>query len=190
MLTITSKSIPSNDGFKPSTKRIALICTLLFFAISERAQAIPQEQISCQQDEVTIFPGLPPRVIDNTRVTLNLTAQTPVIVNDNRCIATFSTEAATNSPRQQLMILQYQLEIILSSAPNQPVRQLLFLDGPVLTQINGGLDETHTFKSLLGLPIPEGMATITVNLRPAIQSALNGPFRLRRRCLIVECDTQ
>jgi hypothetical protein len=144
---------------------IALMCILFFFATSEYSQAIPLEQISCQADEVTIFPGFPPEVIENTRVTLTLRADTPVIVNNDRCILTFSTEVAT-SQGLQLMVLRYELEHIFSGAPDLPARQIVTLPGPELTQISGGVDETHTFKSRLSLLIPEGNATITTHVRP------------------------
>jgi hypothetical protein len=169
--------------------RIALMCTLFLFATSEHSQAIPLDQISCQENEVTIFPFLPPTVIQDTQVKITLTADTPVIVNNDRCILTFSTEVASSAATTQLMILQYEQEIVASFFPGT-ISRTVFEPGPVLTQINGGIDETHTFKSMMSLLVPEGNATITITARPAIQSALGGTFRLRRRCLILECDTQ
>jgi hypothetical protein len=150
MATTTSGLMRNHNTFRASIKRIALISTLSFFVTPEHSHAIPPGQINCVDNEITILPSAPPgkpTVIDNAEVTITYNGQSPLIVNDNRCIVTFSTEAATSASRQQLMVLQYQLQSNFSfvTPPTpQPPPQTQFLDGPVLTKSMAALmKHTH-----------------------------------------------
>src|SRR5262249_39485125 len=109
------------------------------------------------------------------------------------CKLTFSTEVATSEPDPQLLILGYTvLDSIVPVPPLGIACVPFFLPGSILTQVNGSIDETHTFLSLIDNPqiaFPIWIVTGR-DIVPCIASAFGGQFRLRRHCLLVECQTQ
>jgi hypothetical protein len=102
---------------------------------------------------------------------------------DHRCNVTFTFEAATSESNPQLLVLAYAERIEEEAGPLIAT----FRPGPVLTEIRSGLDETHTFISVIDFPGSSTTAVRTRSLTPCVQSAFGGQSRLGRRCLLVEC---
>ena len=115
--------------------------------------------------------------------TVSVVVPEPRIENE-QCKITFSTEVATSESDPQLLGLGYA--IFVAGEPAHP-EDCTFFDGPILTQVVSGLDETHTFISVIENTDEIGdILAVT----PCIRSEFGGQFRLRRHCLIVECLTR
>jgi hypothetical protein len=99
----------------------------------------------------------------------------------HRCNVTFTFEAATGESNAQLLILAYAERIEEDAGPSSCISR----PGPILTEVRSGLDETHTFISVIDFP--GTMEVRTRRLTPCVQTAFGGSFRLRRRCLLVQC---
>jgi hypothetical protein len=96
----------------------------------------------------------------------------PVLVTQNeQCKVTFSAEVATAEATSQLLVLGYAF----SFPPPPGLCQSL--DGPVLTKVEGGIDETHTFISTFHNSFSvHGPETLT----PCISSAFGGPVQTQK----------
>jgi hypothetical protein len=101
----------------------------------------------------------------------------------HNCKLTYSFEAATSEPNPQLLILSYFIRVEEFATPTS----CAFQDGPILTEVRSGLDETHTIISQTLLDPITTSQVFHRRILPCVQSALGGQFRLRRRCLAVEC---
>jgi len=105
---------------------------------------------------------------------------------DHICNVTFTFEAATSESTPQLLALAYLIRI--EGEPSPPA-DCAFQPGPVLTEVRSGFDETHTFTSRINLT---GSTTpgLLRRILPCASSELEGQFRLRRRCLLIQCYAQ
>jgi hypothetical protein len=99
------------------------------------------------------------------------------------CKFTYSFESATSEPDPQLLILSYFVQVEEFAPPTS----CEFQDGPVLTEVRSGLDETHTIISEVLLDPITTNQVFHRRILPCVQSAFGGQFRLHRRCLAVEC---
>jgi hypothetical protein len=59
--------------------------------------------------------------------------------------------------------------------------------GPILTQVNGGIDETHTFIGSTQFFVHQSQAGTRGRIRPCMSSALGGAYRLRIHLLTLQC---
>lgn len=154
---------------------------LMFTIMAQMFSPVYAQQFSryrCSDNEIIIEGDRFAVIRDNT---LTLPART----STQDCKVIFTTEAATNQSDPQLLGLGWAF-----SFPGQDVPAFLCLSnllGPVITQVNGGIDETHTLINFLkGTPNnPHGALTIT----PCVNALPNQTFRLRKHCLLVECPT-
>jgi hypothetical protein len=151
---------------------VIVLLVLLTLGISHKAYT----QAVCSDEEVQVtgndFIVLP---------TVSLTKPEPV-ATDEQCKITFSTEAATSESSPQLLELGYAFFFDPNQLP--PPAICTSLDGPILTRVADGFDETHTFISVVeNTPSPHGPLVMA----PCVKSAFGGQLRLRRHCLIVEC---
>ena len=154
---------------------VSALLVLLTLSISHKAFA----QAACSEEEVQVtgnsFIVLP---------TVSVTVPEPV-TTDEQCKVTFSTEAATSESSPQLLELGYAFFFDPNQLP--PPAICVSLDGPVLTRIPDGFDETHTFVSVVeNTPSPHGPLVMA----PCVKSAFGGQLRLRRHCLVIECLTR
>jgi hypothetical protein len=173
----------SGSIIKPGIRAIVsmawglLVCSLLVSqVIDATAQTFPE--VSVSQQEITI-PG------DGTPVVINDVAlrTPPLPAGFNTCLLTFNTELATSEEEQQLAVLFYA-----TGADPSPERCTLEgVAGPILTQVNGGIDETHTFIGRTTIFVHRSQAPGTVTIRPCMSSALGGSYRLRTHLLTLQC---
>ena len=156
-------------------RTVTTFLVLLVLSISHRAFA----QAVCSEEEI--------QVADSSFVvlpTVSVTMPEPITTGE-QCKITFSTEAATSESEPQLLELGYAFFF----DPNQPPPPAICgsLDGPILTRVADGFDETHTFISVVeNTPSPHGPLVMA----PCVKSAFGGQLRLRRHCLVVECLTK
>jgi hypothetical protein len=131
-----------------------------------------EEEVQITSDDFIVLPNV------------SVVIPQPITANE-QCKITFSTEAATSEPDPQLLGLGYAFFFDPKDLPDPII--CTSLDGPVLTQVASGLDETHTFVSIVpNTPSPHGPLVVA----PCIRSEFGGQFRLRRHCLVVECLTR
>jgi len=95
------------------------------------------------------------------------------------CTLTFTTEAATSRPEAQLMELSYRI----GSPPGECTP---LTPAPILTQVSGGIDETHTF--ITPSRTLSGGRGNQIGVAPCLATLPLGEFRIRNHCLIVACS--
>ena len=154
---------------------LPLIALLLVQPNQATAQVFPE--IAVSEQEITIPGDGTPVVIEDIAL-----ATPPLDAGFTTCIVTFNTELAT-SEGQQLAVLFY------ASGDNPPpsMCSLEAVAGPMLTQVNGGLDETHTFIGRTSFFVHESQAGARARIRPCMSSALGGAYRLRIHLLTLQC---
>jgi len=164
---------------KKQARKRHLVVTVLFIMtalmISHRAFAQPQS--ICTDEEV--------QVTDKEFVVLpNVIVKVPTPTGDEneKCILTFSAEVATSEDSPQLLELGYNFFFDPEELP--PPFICTTLDGPTLTRIADGFDQTHTMISVFG-NTPSAHEFV---LTPCVKSVFGGQFRLRRHCLVIKCD--
>jgi hypothetical protein len=106
----------------------------------------------------------------------------PLPAGFNKCIVTFNTELAT-SEGVQLAVLFYAS----GADPTPSMCSLQAVAGPILTQVNGGIDETHTFIGGTSIFVHQSQAPVRVKIRPCMSSALGGTYRLRIHLMTLQC---
>lgn len=99
------------------------------------------------------------------------------------CNITLTFEAATSELRPQLLELAYFVRIEETAPP----AFCEFQPGPVLTEVRSGLDETHTMISRVHFEGNTDQQVLHRRILPCVKSTFGEQFRLRRRCLLVQC---
>lgn len=167
---------------------LALAWILVSTFMVHKAANAQEEQFRCSATEFPIISDVPLEIDD---VPIFIRNPKPGFGKD--CKFTFTTEAATSQQGLQLMLLSYvrqQVPIVTFPPdpvpPQPPTAACEFpATSPVITQVNGGIDETHTFINP-GFGLPEQSPTnFDTRIRPCLSTS--GEFRIRNHCLIVEC---
>jgi hypothetical protein len=175
---------------------IAILVTLLTSGITH---ALPPAQVSCSDTEVAITTLLiePAPEASVFTVLPTVRAEIPQPLNtDEQCKITFSTEVATGEASPQLLALAYVL-LKKGESPNREACE--FLPGPILARVESGagggqlapgFDQTTTFISILSEKQIEPHITEIVPCFSIFPQAGGQSARLRRHCLLVECETR
>lgn len=155
---------------------ITLSLSLFFFLLFPyhgMAQTFPK--VACSDAEITVPSNGSFVVIDTNLTSSSLSA------GSHSCITTFSTELATSSGT-----VLAELAYSSASNPTPATCRNDNIGGPILTQVNGGFDETHTFVNPSSVFVHQSQAPGTLKMRPCMRSG-NGAYRLRRHCLTLQC---
>ena len=152
---------------------LPLLTVFLLHPYQVTAQTFPK--VTWSNNEITI-PGNGSRQFIDTPLTSN-----PLAAGWHTCIVTFSTELAT-SQGYQLAVLEYAR----GTTPNPTACQAY--QGPIITQVNGGIDEAHTFVSPFQFYVHEANAPYTFHIRPCMSSGVGGNCRLRRHSMTLQCE--
>jgi hypothetical protein len=164
---------------------------------SAQAQQLPraefggnfQKGTDCDPQEHEIGAGINPQreepIID-VGVKLPLQGEIPFT-----CQLTFTTEAATNTNRVQLMVLSYR-RLEFDDSDRVVAINELPVEGPILSRVADGFDQTHTFVNrarniTLGFDPNQVVEFTAVEIQPVLSSAFGEQYRIARHCLFVEC---
>jgi hypothetical protein len=160
-----------------------IICLSILIITASQIIAHAQTLLAgmdCSDTEFQITQSSPFVVIQDVGVLIRFPTSEEFI-----CELTFTTEAATSSPRTQLMVLRYlQLNIDRQGRVIRPTEP--FFEGPVISAVEDGFDRTHTFvnRARTGFLSDE---VDHIEIQPMLSSAFGQQYRIARHCLLVRC---
>lgn len=172
------------------SRTVLMLASILISALITPRDGNAQERVEdfkCSASEISIDSASPTKIEDVAVFIGN-----PPPGSDTICSLTFTTEAATQS-ETQLMLLSYVLQPIarfdFPPTPTPTAECISPTASPVLSRVSGGFDETHTFISP-GFGRIESSDNVFTRISPCLSRTFpeTGAFRIRNHCLIVACQ--
>jgi hypothetical protein len=176
-------------------KRIIILMAYIFTLMMSTTQVGADSGINCSDSRIQIgfFSDVHGQV-PISDVSFSFSSNIP-----RSCVFTFSTEAATSTNSPQLMVLSYEettrtpsvtyVNGIPQAVTEESISDLP-IEGPIVSVVRDGFDQTHTFvnKAQIQVPfssLPDIASSIVIT--PLLSSAFGRQYRIARHCLLVDC---